>query len=647
MSGAGKAVFLSYASQDAEAARRIADALREAGVEVWFDQNELRGGDAWDAKIRRQIKECALFVPLISANTQSRPEGYFRLEWKLAVDRSHLMADDMPFLFPIVVGEVTEAAARVPDRFREVQWTRLRLDETPSELAARVTRLLAGAPPAATAPGASAQSWPKALVGWWIRRRRQRPAWLRVAASVVALILALFYGLRPLWQPDHGSSTPASPAAGTATEADSSARQLVAKARHLFEDEDDSNRENLHLAEDLLEQAEKTAPFDGEVWAAHAQLSGLFILLGYDTSEERLAAVRRQAERALELAPNSVESQLANAWYLSSQGSTLAEAEQVLTALIKRDPNDWRPLRLMAEDEAWQGHINAAVRWFERAAAFPQGAAVALVDEATDLFIAGRIDQAEQAVDRSLAIRPLGRTLLLKVRGQVLWDGDLDGAKQTLARMPPSLLLSDRGAFNAFRVWLWRREPAKALEVLRGVSRDFLEDEQYTGPKAVLVAAAQQLAGHLDLARPEWELGLRQIDERLGSDPDQPRLLYQRALCLVELGRSAEAAAALRTFRQTGRSGFTMWPGGGIPGLLLKLGHTSEALKALEVGVNEGVPLFHSRAVLSLNPAFDALRNNPRFQAILARAPGPGRGPRGKDIFLSTRRRASLGRNKK
>jgi hypothetical protein len=58
-----KAVFLSYASQDAEAANRICEALRAAGVEVWFDQNELVGGDAWDAKIRKQIAECGLFVP--------------------------------------------------------------------------------------------------------------------------------------------------------------------------------------------------------------------------------------------------------------------------------------------------------------------------------------------------------------------------------------------------------------------------------------------------------------------------------------------------------------------------------------------------------------------------------------------------------
>jgi len=46
-----------------------------------FDQSELRGGDVWDQKIRQQIRDCALFVPIISANTASRGEGYFRLEW--------------------------------------------------------------------------------------------------------------------------------------------------------------------------------------------------------------------------------------------------------------------------------------------------------------------------------------------------------------------------------------------------------------------------------------------------------------------------------------------------------------------------------------------------------------------------------------
>jgi hypothetical protein len=63
----------------ADAAKRVCDALRATGVEVWFDQSELVGGDAWDAKIRRQIATCALFMPIISASTQARREGYFRI----------------------------------------------------------------------------------------------------------------------------------------------------------------------------------------------------------------------------------------------------------------------------------------------------------------------------------------------------------------------------------------------------------------------------------------------------------------------------------------------------------------------------------------------------------------------------------------
>src|SRR5882724_4182892 len=78
----GRAVFLSYASEDGHAAQQLCNALRAAGVEVWFDQSELRGGDAWDATIRRKIRGCYLFVPIISANTQARDEGYFRREWK-------------------------------------------------------------------------------------------------------------------------------------------------------------------------------------------------------------------------------------------------------------------------------------------------------------------------------------------------------------------------------------------------------------------------------------------------------------------------------------------------------------------------------------------------------------------------------------
>jgi TolB-like protein/Flp pilus assembly protein TadD len=138
----GRVVFLSYASQDAEAAQKICEALRAAAIEVFLDQSELRGGDAWDQKIRHEIHDCALFVPLISAHSDARHEGYFRREWKLAVDRTADMSDRVAFLVPVVIDDTSDSRADVPERFRQVQWTRLPGGETPPAFVERIKRLV-------------------------------------------------------------------------------------------------------------------------------------------------------------------------------------------------------------------------------------------------------------------------------------------------------------------------------------------------------------------------------------------------------------------------------------------------------------------------------------------------------------------------
>lgn len=191
MNDSTKALFLSYTAQDAAAAQRLCEALRAVGIEVWFDQSELRGGDAWDAAIRRQIKACALFMPILSRNSHERDEGYFRLEWKLAVDRSHLMAADRPFLLPVVVDDLDEPTARVPERFREVQWTRLPGGAPTPQFVAHVAELMgraqagiASAPlerPAATAMAPAAAPAPASPP------RSRGLLWAGLAAVVLAL----------------------------------------------------------------------------------------------------------------------------------------------------------------------------------------------------------------------------------------------------------------------------------------------------------------------------------------------------------------------------------------------------------------------------------------------------------------------------
>ena len=204
MSDSAKAVFLSYAREDAAAARRITEALRSSGIVVWFDENELRGGDAWDAKIRQQIDACTLFLPIISAHTQERGKGYFRLEWKLAVEQTHLMVEGMAFLAPVVVDDTAESGAIVPPEFMKVQWTRLPGALPTPQFVEQVKQLLegksSGGPSSrvavhAPATAASRELSPpskKSLPGW---------TWGALTAVVVAIIAAVMVGRKPAPDP--------------------------------------------------------------------------------------------------------------------------------------------------------------------------------------------------------------------------------------------------------------------------------------------------------------------------------------------------------------------------------------------------------------------------------------------------------------
>ena len=103
--------------EDADAARRLCDAITSLGGDVWLDERRLRPGDAWEreilTRIRRTIK---LFVPIISANTERAEEGYVFREWTEAVNRSHAIPSRR-FIVPVVIDDDYDGD---PSRFRQI-----------------------------------------------------------------------------------------------------------------------------------------------------------------------------------------------------------------------------------------------------------------------------------------------------------------------------------------------------------------------------------------------------------------------------------------------------------------------------------------------------------------------------------------------
>ena len=135
------AVFISYAREDLPAVQQLKAALDAAGITTWFDMDRLESGDDYDRKIRGNIARCSFFVPVVSATTQRRHEGYFRREWSYAVDRTRGMADGAVFVLPVCIDGTAEADAIVPEKFKAVHFSRVPGGEPPPEFTRRLQDL--------------------------------------------------------------------------------------------------------------------------------------------------------------------------------------------------------------------------------------------------------------------------------------------------------------------------------------------------------------------------------------------------------------------------------------------------------------------------------------------------------------------------
>jgi hypothetical protein len=135
-------IFLSYSRDDSEAAERLYRRLDALGLDVWFDRDRLDGGDAYEQKIRRQVRTCALFILVASRRAEQRVEGFFRKEWRQAEERMRGIADHVPFLLPIAVDDVSSRAEGFPEAFRRLHWTRAPGGVLPPDFETHVVQLI-------------------------------------------------------------------------------------------------------------------------------------------------------------------------------------------------------------------------------------------------------------------------------------------------------------------------------------------------------------------------------------------------------------------------------------------------------------------------------------------------------------------------
>ena len=660
MTDSDKAVFLSYASEDAGVAQRICEALRAAGIVVWFDQSELRGGDAWDQEIRRQIAKCALFAPLISAATQARPEGYFRLEWKLAVDRSDLMAAEKAFLVPIVVDATTEPEALVPARFREVQWTRIGASDSPAELVGRMAALLSR-PVSRHMDGAARRVEPT-------RPRRWAFAALALAAAA-AIVSAI--AIRGGWiaHPSlpSGTTADAASSAPTATPAAVSEHSVAVLPFVDLSEAHDQEYFSDGLSEELIDLLVKVQGLRVPARTSSFYFKGKQTTIAQIASELRVANVVegsvRKAGNRLRITAQLVRADTGYHIWSETYDRRLDDIFQVQDEIAKAVVGALKVSLLQSgpppalgtrSSEAYSLYLQARALVAHRVPEAVESAAQNLrrvleIDPgyapAWALLAKTRImllqsnaipfrrarDEALDAANRAIAADPnLGAAHMALVRYHMFFDWDWNAAQSEVAiarRLDPDD--ADTLRYAGSVAWTLGRADEALTSFRSAVDHDPLDGGNYLlqgqlelmlGRLADARVALQRsvelhpnLGGHASLGdvlrmsgRPAEAL------KEYALDPEEDLRLAGKALALQALGRNQEADAALAALE----AGYKDVDGYAIACIYAGRGDIDRAFAWLEPAYDQHD---QSLTVLKLDPSMGALVGDPRYKALLRR----------------------------
>jgi tetratricopeptide (TPR) repeat protein len=622
-SAENKAVFLSYASQDAEAAKRIAEALRAAGVEVWFDvEGGLETGDEWDAKIRRQIKECVLFVPVISANTQARHEGYFRIEWDLAAERARGIASGVAFILPVVIDDTREPDALVPDRFRSVQWTRVRAGELTPEQRTKFAKLWSHRIGVLQhrAAGEASGGAPLAGLPPAVEPKRARPFGALVIGGALAAAVVVggwFWQRRGPVEPSSrpAVAAPVHPAVATMDKDLVRAEQLMTAPNAIVAD--------VMLAEDLCKGVLAQQPTDVAATVMMARVQTYLLLRGFDRSEARFALAKQFSERALALAPDDVEAQAALGTYLFRRNIELPRAAKLFRTAIAARPAEPR-FHLMLDnvlsDDPAVPRAELLASTKRTADRFPTDA-LAQYEAARHFRDAAILEETDRYLDLAIKHGPIANAIIAKARLALTVRGETAVMRKLLDQLPERYRTNDRAVFSEFVYALAGGDYELGLRALRAKPEPWMVDFEFTGPKALLEGELLLLQGKAELARLRFEAAHKEYAQHAAVNNVGFRSMWLEAWLLARLGRVEEARTRNAVIFPEYERPFQMYLGQGWwfnpVALNLMLGERAKAYDLMREAVDfqEGRRIL--RVALGLDPRLAAYRTDPQFRALL------------------------------
>jgi TolB-like protein/DNA-binding SARP family transcriptional activator/Flp pilus assembly protein TadD len=379
--------------------------------------------------------------------------------------------------------------------------------------------------------------------------------------------------------------------------------------------------ENFRTAQQLYERA---LALDSGFALAHAALASVHVSmhkLRYDLSLGRLDLAQREADLALRLVPGLPQAHLASAGVLYHRGGRYREALEQVNLGLRGAPNDPELWAWMGVVQLSLGSWDSAVAAFERARGLdPRNANTSQLIGDTYHYLR-RYSEAIDAYRHTTAFAPdLVQPRLSLGWSYFLWRGELDTLRGVLRELP---LEVDPGwgggslTHQRLILLLWERRPDSVLALLRAMRPAPMTNAEAIVTRALVAAEAYRLRGDTSAAR----AGFESVATLLAEDrthPDDPVAHIGRGMALASLGRRSATLREvgwLERFEAQRQDRHDSGPAYWRARILARIGETDPALSLIE-RLLAGPSLF-SVHELRLNPDFDPLRSDPRYQALL------------------------------
>jgi TolB-like protein/Flp pilus assembly protein TadD len=389
------------------------------------------------------------------------------------------------------------------------------------------------------------------------------------------------------------------------------------QANNLFVPEDN---EKLKQAEQLLQHV---LELDPNFALACARLSHLesWIFHSFDPSAARRTKARTLAEQALRLQPNLPEAHLALGYCYYYGDLDYDRALSEFKIAQNGLPNDAQVLLSLGAIQRRKGQWAESTAYFEKAASVNPKDVWVLQNLGINYEAVRNYEAAEKTFDRGIELVPTSFGLrAMKLKLAIDWKGDVSVADRELAKIPPDFDPEGMVTQGRVGIFLFQRKFAEALVVLQKLKGDILHgDNGSLTPKALLEGICYFFMNEKAKARDAMERARVFVEQQVRENPNDAGHHAQLGVIFAALGRKDDAIQEGKRATELLPESKDAFDG---PGMVINLaqiyawtGELDQALQLIEHSLS--IPAGITTALLKLDPVWDPLRKDPRFQALI------------------------------